>query len=224
MISHFQNRHMGQTGVIIGTGPSLRSVPIAFLSEYPTFGQNKCWLPPLHEFTPTYYVTSDPDNDIDRAKVDALNCEKFTRRGTGFKNAHEFDLTRNKIFSMRPDVCVHEGYSVTFISLQLAYFMGFSTVLLVGVDHRYTPYKIGMEKDPNHYSDEYDGKTNFDPRSLEKGEREIPASMELARRAYEASGRRVINLSEGSALKVFERGKVEDFIVVDNDIYRNHEL
>lgn len=214
MITDYRNRHRGQTAVIIGTGPSLRAVPRSFLESYFTFGQNKCYLnkPPLEHFTPTYYVTSDPDHDIDRIAVDSMNCVKFTRENTGFRNTNEFRVERIKTFSKHPDMFVYEGYSVTFISLQLAYYMGFVTVLLVGCDHGYTPYKAGVEKDPNHYADDYEGKTNFDPRALAKGEREIPASMEMARIAYESDGRRVINLTPNSNLKVFPMGRLEDWI------------
>ena len=214
MISDFKNRHHGETCIIIGNGPSLRYVPRSFIEAFITFGQNKCYLnaPPLVNFTPNYYVTSDPDNDIDRSIVDKMPCVKFTKEGSGFINTHEFRLTREHIFSKHPDIVLYEGYSVTYISLQLAYYMGFTTVLLIGVDHRYKPYDASKEHDPNHYTRKYKGKTDFDPEALAKGELYIAEAMLLAKTTYENDGRRIINLTQGSNLKVFQIDNINNWI------------
>src|SRR3989304_2973132 len=56
---------------------------------------------------------------------------------------------------------IHEGGTVTYVCLQLAYMMGFSTVLLVGVDHRYeyqgmpNEQQMAVGPDPNHFSPDY---------------------------------------------------------------------
>jgi hypothetical protein len=57
---------------------------------------------------------------------------------------------------------------------------------------------------------------HFSPNYLEKGEQWQPpnlARMEhaytLAREAYEADGRRIINLTANTALDVFEKGELE---------------
>lgn len=216
MISHFKNRHLGQTCIIIGNGPSLKLIPRPFLDSLPTFGQNKCYLnePPLVDFTPTFYVTSDPDKDIDYYPVSLLKCDKFVKLGLMLPkhNVHTFVLTPRHIFSFHPDIEVYEGYSVTFISLQLAYYFGFSTVLLVGVDHKYIKYNPDLEPDPNHYTDKYQGKTDFSPESLKKGDRFIKEAMILANIAYINDGRRIVNLNRDSNLRVFEFDDVENWM------------
>ena len=214
MISDFKDKHAGDTCIIIGNGPSLRLVLRPFIDSYVTYGQNKCYLnePPLVNFTPDYYVTSDPDGDIDHSIVDNMPCVKFTKKGLGFINAHEFILTRKHIFSTRPDIELYEGYSVSFVSLQLAYYMGFTTVLLVGVDHRYKPYNPETEDDPNHYTKEYKGKTDFNEKALAKGALYINESMILANEAYKRDGRRIVNLTENSNLKMFEFDSIENWM------------
>lgn len=216
MISDFRDCRKGHTAVIIGNGPSLSKVPRAFLDRHLTFGQNKIYLPPFDDFTPSYYVTSDPDKDIDYKQVMSMNCPKFLKSGLLYPNemddsVHTFLLTSQHIFSKRPDLVLYEGYSVTFISLQLAYYMGFTTVLLVGVDHRYVEYNPALEDDPNHYTPEYKGKTDFNPIAIAKGQRFIMESMVLAKQAFDMDGRKIINLTEGSNLKVFEFGDVNDW-------------
>lgn len=212
MISDFKDKHLGETCIIIGNGPSLNLVPKSFLNSYKTFGQNKIYL--MEDFTPSYYVLTDPSNiPAEEFKlIDNLDCPKFIRYGWFFKNENEFRLTRNKIFQKDFTKEIYEGYSVTFVSLQLAYYMGFSTVLLVGVDHRYTPYDSSKELDPNHFHSRYHGITNWSKSSLEKGAIEIPKSMLLAKEAYESDNRKIINLTDNSELKVFEFGKLEDWI------------
>lgn len=209
MIIDYRNKHHGETCLIIGNGPSLCKVPRDFLTRYPTFGQNAIYL--MDGFTPTYYVATDPRN-LDPDKIHGVKCPKFIRRDMGFDVYNTFTLTREHVFSLHPDKYVYEGYSVTFVSLQLAYYMGFSTVLLVGVDFRYKPYDASKEADPNHFTPVYGGVTDWSPHSLEKGRIGIIDSMTLADEAYRKDGRRVINLTEGTALQVFELGTVEEWM------------
>jgi len=91
--------------------------------------------------------------------------------------------------------------------------MGFTTVLLVGVDHRYTWSGPRLQTivsdggpDPNHFAPDY----------LQKGEQWQPPNLlrmehayTLARAAYETDGRKIINLTENSALEVFEKRELE---------------
>ena len=110
----------------------------------------------------------------------------------------------------RPDFIrrIGTGKSVTFACIQLAYFMGFTEVILIGKDHSYnvagTPhisvsadgtednhfikgyYKKGMKWDiPNHIGEEY--------------------SYTCARKAFEADGRIILDATIDGNLKVFEK-------------------
>ena len=57
-----------------------------------------------------------------------------------------------------------EGNTVTMVAIQLAYYMGFSEVYLLGVDHSYqfngTPHaeQLSTGDDPNHFAPNYFGK------------------------------------------------------------------
>ncbi len=71
---------------------------------------------------------------------------------TGPKFAH--DMTRR----------VWEGATVTNVALQLAFYMGFEKVILIGVDHNFTSKGeanktvVSTGDDPNHFSANYFGK------------------------------------------------------------------
>lgn len=208
---HLYDTHRGETCVVIGNGPSLRDVPDAFLRKHPSFGANRIGM----RFTPTYYVAINP-LVIEQNLVEILNLDckaKFLRVGMGFCDEFEYELRSMAmpLFSYNPSAYVYEGFTVTFVSLQLAFFMGFSTVLLVGVDHRYTydgapnAEAVMTHDDPNHFDPAYFKGQRWNNPDLE---RSAEAYM-LAKVAFESECRHIINLTEGSALDVFERGELK---------------
>ena len=55
-----------------------------------------------------------------------------------FNSAIFIDIRKGEKFSKNVARCLYGGSTVTYIAMQLAYFMGFNTVILVGVDHKFT--------------------------------------------------------------------------------------
>jgi hypothetical protein len=74
------------------------------------------------------------------------------------------DFTGDEDFS--PDITgrVFEGYTVTYVALQLAFYMGFEQAILVGVDHNFVTQGtanmavVSQGDDPNHFAPNYFGK------------------------------------------------------------------
>ena len=203
---HLFNTHAGETALVIGNGPSLKQVPNAFLDSFPTLGSNRVYL----KYEPTYYVAVNPlvieQNREDILKLDS--AAKFVREGSGLENCYELHSMRAPMFSYDPTRYIYEGYTVTFVALQLAFFLGFQTVLLVGVDHRYTYTGEPNEQhtwqgdDPNYFDPSYFRDMQWHNPDLEQSEQ----AYWMAREAFESNGRRIINMTEGSALEVFEKG------------------
>lgn len=207
-LNNFKDLHRGETALVIGNGPSLKSIPDDFLSRYVSFGSNRIYL----RFQPDYYVAVNPLVIAqNRDDITALDCVKFIRGGEG--GGYPLHSIGRKAFSYEPDKWIYEGYTVTFVSLQLAYWMGFTTVLLVGVDHRYEYDGKPNEQrqmdgdDPNHFDPSYFRGQEWNNPDLEKSTQ----AYRMARMAYETDGRRVINLTEGSRLDVFPKGSVEEW-------------
>ena len=195
--------------LVLGCGPSLADIPNEFLDKYPTFGGNRVYL----KYTPTYYVSVEGSNMIEHAaEINALDCKaKYISR----RWAHLIDgavpLKSKSIkrFSFEPLSVLDEGYSVTFVMLQLAYWYGFEEVGLLGVDHRYTipgkPGSLYTGVDNDHFTPDY---------YHEQSTRPVPILylpekyFRIARKAYRDNKRRVVNLTPNSALTVF---KCEDW-------------
>ena len=214
--SKLQNKHRGETGLVIGNGPSLKDIPLDFLKKYPSFGTNRIYM--LDSFTPTYFVAVNPlvieqfNWDINK-----MDCTKFI---TAFYTQHlltdAIPLYSSVVpcFSREPEKFVYEGYTVTYVCLQLAFFMGFTTILLVGVDHKYEfegyPNQLVVAEgdDVNHFHPDYfgDGRRWHLP-DLVQSER----AYRMAKTVFDMDGRSIVNLTPESALNVFERGDVKEW-------------
>jgi hypothetical protein len=192
-----------QTCIIAGNGPSLKSVPLSFLGQYPSFGTNRCYL----KFTPDYYAVINPlvirQNLSD---INNLSCMKFAREDMKVAGAQLKPSTREP-FSFAPLAWINEGYTVTYVCLQLAYWMGFRTIYLVGLDHRYQyegkPNETRtMGDDPNHFDPSYFAGQQWQNPDLENSAKYYA----IARKVYELDGRRIYNLTPNTALDVFTKG------------------
>ena len=85
---------------------------------------------------------------------------------------------------------------MTYVAMQLAYFMGFEEVVLVGVDHSFATKGPAHEvvtstgADPNHFDPTYFGKGfRWQLPDLETSE----LAYGLARQVFEADGRRIVD-------------------------------
>ena len=101
-----------------------------------------------------------------------------------------------------------EGATVTYVALQLAYYMGFQTAYLIGVDHSFTTKGkpnttiVSQGDDPNHFNPGYFGKGfRWQLPDLDTSEQ----AYAMARQAYEADGRKVIDATVGGKLTVFPK-------------------
>jgi hypothetical protein len=109
-----------------------------------------------------------------------------------------------------PDVRgrVWEGGTVTYVAMQLAFHMGFEEVILIGVDHSYSAQGkpnttvTSQGDDADHFHVGYFGKGfRWQLPDLDTSER----SYHMARQAYAAAGRRIIDATVGGKLTVFPK-------------------
>lgn len=210
-----KNIHKDETCLVMGNGPSLKDVPLKFLNQYPSFGTNRIYKMP--EFTPTYYVAVNDviiKQSIDEIKE--VDATKFIRADLANKIPGSFQLADNgrPHFSKEPLKELYEGFSVSYVCLQLAYWMGFKTVLLVGVDHKYS-HNGGanlLQAAPmdNHFTEDYykPGEVWNTPDLI----RSAKAFM-LAKEAFDKARprRKIINLTPDTGLDVFTKGDISEW-------------
>src|SRR5258705_8817696 len=137
-LKQFKNRHHDERCFIIGNGPSLTAGDLERLRSETTFASNKIYLAfDQTAWRPSYYVVED-DHMIRQHHQIIRELNGFVKFvsddwGSFFRGADNvityprtlLDLDRFPRFSANAGRHVFCGYMVTYISLQLAYFMGF---------------------------------------------------------------------------------------------------
>ncbi len=212
-----KDRHAGERCVIVANGPSLNKMDLSFLPDETSIAMNKIFLGfESLGFYPNYYVAVNRkviEQSVDQ--INAINCVKFISNFNGQSYLTESGLTyfvntANPPARFCTDLSqgMHEGWTVTHAALQIAYYLGFVEVIIIGMDHRFEFHGRPNEaqkmigSDPNHFHPDYfaDGQL-WDNPDLEHSEE----SYRAARKAYEADGRRIIDATVNGACEIFEK-------------------
>jgi hypothetical protein len=210
-----KDRHLGQRCFIIGNGPSLRKTDLSLLENEYTFGLNRIYL--LFDqlgFATSYHVTVNAlvAQQCGR-EMSQLPCPKFVawhaRRLVDFTPDTMFLVSRRgPRFYTSVARGIWEGATVTYVAMQIAHYLGFRKVILVGVDHSFEtkgqPHAtvISRGDDPNHFSPRYFGKGfRWQLPDLETSE----LAYRLAREQFERSGGEIVDATVGGKLQVFRR-------------------
>ena len=216
-LRELKGQHHGERCFILGNGPSLRQTDLSKLGGEFTFGLNRIYLLfPEMGFSTSCLVSV---NDLVLAQcadeLQALQLPRFVtwRARKFFTNDPQAtfldtDYTGQETFASDVTGRVFEGFTVTYVALQLAFHLGFSEVILVGVDHNFATQGpanetiISQGADLNHFSPDYFGKGfKWQLPDLAGSER----AYRLAKQAYEADGRRIRDATIGGKLTVFPK-------------------
>jgi hypothetical protein len=215
-LAAYKDKHQGQRAFIIGNGPSLRDTDTSRLQNEFTFGMNRIYLAFPEWGFPTSYFVSVNDLVVEQsaAEISAQAMPKFlTWRARRYIDKSESTIFLHTTYE-RPKFAtdvrgrVWEGATVTYVALQLAYYMGFDPVILIGVDHSFTSQGqpnttvVSQGEDPDHFHAGYFGKGfRWQLPDLETSE----VGYAMARKAFEADGRRVLDATVGGQLQVFDK-------------------
>lgn len=215
-LAALKDKCRGQRAFILGNGPSLSTTDVSKLKNEFTFGMNRVYLAfPRWGFPTSFFVcVNDLVIEQSAADIQALTMPKFlswrSRRYVAMDDHAIFLHTtyERPAFARDARGRLWEGATVTYVALQLAFHMGFDPVILIGVDHNYTSKGepnttvVSQGDDPNHFDARYFGAGfRWQLPDLDMNER----SYAMARHAYEADGRRVLDATIGGNLTVFPK-------------------
>jgi len=215
-LAAFKDKHRGERCFILGNGPSLKDTDVSKLKGEITFGMNRVY-PAFKDwgFDTSYFVSIN-DLVIEQCAEDMMNLgmPRFlswrSRKVITSMEGIAFLHTTYTGPRFAKDVRrrVWEGATVTYVALQLAFFMGFKQTILIGVDHSFkskgTPNTtiVSQGDDENHFDASYFGKGfRWQLPDLETSEQ----AYQMARMAYEADGREILDATIGSQLTVFPK-------------------
>jgi len=232
VLGQYKDKHLGQRCVIVGNGPSLNKMDLSFLRNEITFGLNRIYLLfDKYDFRPTYYVSVNPlvieQSAEEMLKVPSVRF--LSVEGLPYIPEPEGNIflqrARGPSFAKDP----RKGMwwpTVTYAAMQLAYFMGFREVILIGVDHRYVtagaPNQevVSVGGDSNHFHPDYFGKgVRCNLPDLKASE----LSYKLARQVFEAEGRRIIDATVEGHLTVFPKVDYRRIFLPAAKPLRSHE-
>lgn len=229
-LRNLYNKFKGERCFIIGNGPSLNNHDLSKLEGEHVFAVNSFYYKTQETgFRPTFFVVEDDkvmeenfEHFIDYDcpyKFFPTEYQKYIPESEStyfFKMNHGYYQDGNPYFGV-PRFSTNAldevfcGQTVTYINLQLAHYLGFTQVFLIGMDFHYIIPKehqrdghliLSTTDDPNHFHKDYfgAGKTWKDPK-LDR----VAANYRLAKLSFEASGRRIYNATIGGKLEIFDR-------------------
>ena len=216
-LEKYRDAHTGQRCFIIGNGPSLRQTDLSLLKNEFTFGLNRVFLlfPVLGFSTSCLVSVNDLVAKQSAMEMKQLDLPKFltwrVRRwfkddpGTIFLDT---DYTGEENFSGDARRRLFEGFTVTYVAMQLAFYMGFHQAILIGVDHNFTSKGqankavVSEGDDLNHFAPNYFGKGfKWQLPDLEGNER----AYRMAHEAYSQAGRSIVDATVGGKLTIFPK-------------------
>jgi len=214
---------------IIGSGPSIKNQDLSYLKDDFTIVHNAFYLiRKNYSFTPSLYVIEDPlpaeDNSVQLNQIQDIQfvvpskLRKFItpRKNVNYINfdySYLFDPNKKNYNNIKFKFCEDFKYksfwggTVVYLSMQIAYYMGFKEIYLMGVDLSYNipdsakienNIIISSEDDPNHFHPLYFGKGKrwHFPKELR-----MKASIESAVKFLKGRGINVYNLSPISEIE-----------------------
>lgn len=225
-VKKFKNIHNGKRAFIIGNGPSLTIDDLHKLKNEITFASNKIFLAfDETEWRPSYYSVFDKlvvENCVTEIHS-LIHCPKFfshnyypiigeTPEVYWLKQQTNFTNGERSVGGFSEDISqvIYNGSTVTYINIQLAFYMGIREIYLLGVDYSYPDQ-------PNDTSDGHvfiheggQSGTHFHPNYNKAGEKYFLPNQRVQYQAYQTAatflhqhGGQIYNASRQTKLDVF---------------------
>lgn len=224
-ITAYKDVFSKKKAVILCNGPSLNKVDFDLLdsSGVKTFGLNKINL--LYDktsFRPSFIVSVNPFvieqnrdyfNDTEIPIFLDKNARKVIMNRSNVNFFHSSN--QNGLFARDCSLSIVQGYTVTYVAMQLAFHMGFDEVALVGCDHSFATNGVSNQLQRAAGVDA----SHFDARYFSGGDLwQLPDLMQseyhynIAKLIFEGAGRAIYNCTEGGLLDIFSRMPLEEFV------------
>lgn len=220
---------------VVGSGPSLTINDLELIKNEDSFSSNRIYgIFPKTSWRPMYYACQDDgvilelkdkfydiSNQVGTMFLSGNQMRKYDRKLRGKENVR-FMYIKNTMDGKRKfdiDVLdgIHNGINVSYTLIELAVYMGYKEIYLLGIDHNYktkTNQNGEVVLEGNSNDNYFEG---IAPLKLESKVNIIDNSWEDARtqcfinaKIYaDANGIKIVNATRGGKLEVFPRDTVE---------------
>lgn len=247
-LKKFCNCHLGERCFIIGNGPSLTAKDLDMIKNEVSFASNRIFdIYPKTQWRPTYYGVQDfyvldaiseeiedEETGAKRRFIVGNRINILCRKMTADKKNVFFNLgtclSENRKIKFSSDISkrVANGRTITYALIQIAVYMGFSEIYLLGIDNSSRNYyKDNLEVDmkllvQNHFEGSKPYK-KLQPWNIKSKNHEFyvaTKAYKVAEQYSRAHSCRIYNATRGGCLEEFERVNLEDIMskkTEDND-------
>lgn len=223
LLNSLKDKHKGERCFIIGNGPSLKASDLDKLKNSFSFAANFIYkIFTETDWRPSYYSIADLNfinNFEDKIKSisivqsfcihSATSLQKTIPDFCSVEAIHEYYYPNMPSISTDASKGVYGGGTVTYSNIQLAMHMGFSEIIIIGLDHNYSNVKMpngeiiktDCKKDHFHADNEDKLKHFTGIAELYR----LTLAYEKAREYGDENGIKMLNATRGGKLEVFER-------------------
>lgn len=218
-IRKLKNTYNGKRCFIVGNGPSLRLEDLEKLKEDYCFGTHQIYrIFDKTDWRPNFYCAQD--QVLINQSFEQINNLKVEKKFIASPiNSWSKKVIKNSILTkiiikdFYPDLPefsedvskgIYEGFTVTYMCLQLAVYMGFKEIYLLGVDHHYNISRLPNgeiivdNSAKNHFIEGYD--LPVVPQTSKS-----TLAYESAKVYADKHNIKIYNATRGGSLEVFER-------------------
>lgn len=209
-------RHDGERCFLVATGPSLVVEDLELLKNeycisvntiFRIFNKTK-WRPNLYG-TQDREVFNKIKGDIENVKnefgdIVIGDCVgNYDIPALYYHLDMQYHLLGNNEtkFTQQADRVIYDGFSVTYSMIQIAVYLGFKEIYLLGCDTNY--------RGP---SSHFDGNTDELPKGIDKFYDSAVAAYTVAKKFADQNGISIINCTRGGMLEVFPRKTLEEVL------------
>lgn len=229
-IAGMKDAYRGKRCFIIGNGPSLKTDDLDKLKNEFTFGANRIYeIFDKTDWRPVFYIANDGNfidenwekisgfkNTISFLEYRNIRSRKASKNIIGICREANFAINRwnDKSIHISEDISksFSNGYTVTFTAIQLAIYMGFSEIYLLGVDFSYSIVrdKRGKLHKDDTVQNYFNGKT-YDA-TVQNYESTLFA-YQKAEEYCKTHNIKICNATRGGKLEVFERVDFDEVLI-----------
>ncbi|MCP2680166.1 hypothetical protein NHF45_11570 [Maricaulaceae bacterium NA33B04] len=210
---------------VMGNGPSLNHQNLQQLKGEFTIGANYIYMnKEKMGFSPT--IISFSNYLVIQQRLDEILNLEDSVKALPFYLFDDFGAPKDTLivnmqhqtpeFSLDASAYASTQSTVTYVNMQLAYYLGFDEVCLIGCDNRYVQPKHGREgtvltqeeDDPNHFTPAY-----FKGLKWQKGDTDrIEQLYAMAGQAFEDRGSKIVDCTYNGALQIFEKKDLDTVV------------
>lgn len=228
-IKNLENRYAGKRCFVVGNGPSLTAEDLGLIKGEISFACNRIYHI-FHEtsWRPDFYVCVDPIQLKENRKeilglqeaIKFISCRSDLEDEKTIKinDQREYIINPYKAYNVRfsdaADRRLYTHSTVLYVVLQIAIYMGFTEVVLLGVDHNFKTMTneknivvVNETVEKNHFAAQKESDQNivFDTNGAN---RDYWAAKVIA----EKRKIKIINATRGGCLEIFQRRRLEEIL------------